>query len=204
MIVTFDIADGSFDFYKDEEWENQLISWREELEADGIDSVLSAEEVVEMTYGDELFFGEVPQIVLDRMLRQPYNRHMKTKNLINQIKAFFSGDKTMAEATRTPNYTDEMVNAMVSDYVDSPSTDTVAKLAQEFNKSTRSIVAKLVREGVYVAKARVTKTGAPVVRKVELVTQIQGYLGIEVPTLEKASKADLELVLSGIEDKMAG
>jgi len=129
---------------------------------------------------------------------------MKTKNLINQIKAFFSGDKTMAEATRTPNYTDEMVNAMVSDYVDSPSTDTVAKLAQEFNKSTRSIVAKLVREGVYVAKARVTKTGAPVVRKVELVTQIQGYLGIEVPTLEKASKADLELVLSGIEDKMAG
>jgi len=69
MIVTFDIADGSFDFYKDEEWENQLISWREELEADGIDSVLSAEEVVEMTYGDELFFGEVPQIVLDRMLR---------------------------------------------------------------------------------------------------------------------------------------
>jgi len=110
----------------------------------------------------------------------------------------------MAEATRTPNYTDEMVNAMVSDYVDSPSTDTVAKLAQEFNKSTRSIVAKLVREGVYVAKARVTKTGAPVVRKVELVTQIQGYLGIEVPTLEKASKADLELVLSGIEDKMAG
>ncbi len=110
----------------------------------------------------------------------------------------------MTEVTRTPNYTDEMVNAMVADYVDSPNTDTVAKLASEFNKSTRSIVAKLVREGVYVAKPRVTKTGAPVVRKSELVAQIQGYLGVEVPTLEKASKADLEMVLSGIEDKMAG
>ena len=110
----------------------------------------------------------------------------------------------MTEVTRTPNYTDEMVNAMVADYVDSPNTDTVAKLASEFNKSTRSIVAKLVREGVYVAKPRVTKTGAPVVRKSELVSQIQGYLGVEVPTLEKASKADLEMVLAGIEDKMAG
>jgi len=108
----------------------------------------------------------------------------------------------MTDTARTPNYTDEMVQAMVSDYVDSPNTDTVAKLASEFSKSTRSIVAKLVREGVYIAKPRVTKTGAPVVRKSELVAQIQSFLGVDVPTLEKASKADLEVVLCSINTLM--
>ena len=101
----------------------------------------------------------------------------------------------MTEVTRTPNYTDEMVNAMVADYQDNPTKDTVAKLASEFNKSTRSIVAKLVREGVYVAAPRVTKTGAPVIRKSEIVSQIQDALGVELATLEKASKADLEKLL---------
>ena len=101
----------------------------------------------------------------------------------------------MTEVTRTPNYTDDMVNAMVADYQDNPSKDTVAKLASEFNKSTRSIVAKLVREGVYQAAPRVTKTGAPVVRKSEIVSQIQAALGVELATLEKASKADLEKLL---------
>ena len=123
---------------------------------------------------------------------------MKTKNLINQIKAFFSGDKIMTEVTRTPNYTDAMVDSMVADYQDNPTKDTVAKLASEFNKTTRSIVAKLVREGVYVAAPRVTKTGAPVVRKSELVAQIQDQLGILLPSLEKASKQDLETLVSAI------
>ena len=101
----------------------------------------------------------------------------------------------MTEATRTPNYTDEMVTSMVADYQNSPNKDTVVKLASEFNKSTRSIVAKLVREGVYQAAPRVTKTGAPVVRKSEIVSQIQDALGVELLTLEKASKADLEKLL---------
>ena len=107
----------------------------------------------------------------------------------------------MTEVTRTPNYTDEMVNAMVADYQDNPSKDTVAKLASEFNKSTRSIVAKLVREGVYVATARVTKTGTPVVRKAEIVAEIQTELGAQegFPTLEKASKADLQNLLTLIQ-----
>ena len=104
----------------------------------------------------------------------------------------------MTEVTRTPNYTDEMVNAMVADYQDNPSKDTVAKLASEFNKSTRSIVAKLVREGVYQAAPRVTKTGAPVIRKSEIVAQIQDALGVEFSTLEKASKAGLERLLAAV------
>ena len=104
----------------------------------------------------------------------------------------------MTEVTRTPNYTDEMVNAMVADYQDNPTKDTVAKLASEFNKSTRSIVAKLVREGVYQAQPRTTKTGAPVVRKSEIVAQLQVELGAQAgfPSLEKASKADLQNLLA--------
>jgi len=104
----------------------------------------------------------------------------------------------MTEVTRTPNYSDEMVHSMVADYQDNPSKDTVEKLASEFGKTTRSIVAKLVREGVYQAAPRVTKTGAPVIRKAELVAQIQEVLGVEFSTLEKVSKQDLELLLSRV------
>ena len=104
----------------------------------------------------------------------------------------------MTEVTRTPNYTDEMVDSMVADYTGNPTKETVATLAKEFNKSTRSIVAKLVREGVYVAQVRVTKTGAPVVRKSEIVAQLQTELGAQAgfPSLEKASKADLQNLLA--------
>jgi len=34
---------------------------------------------------------------------------MKTKNLIKQFIAFFSGDKIMTEVTKAANYTEEMV-----------------------------------------------------------------------------------------------
>ena len=104
----------------------------------------------------------------------------------------------MTEATRTPNYTDEMVDAMVADYEANPTPDTVAKLSEEFSKSTRSIVAKLVREGVYKAAPRVTKTGAPVIRKSDLVAQINETLGVELITLEKASKQDLESLVNAL------
>jgi|TARA_B110000977_G_scaffold198036_1_gene281989 hypothetical protein len=123
---------------------------------------------------------------------------MKTKNLIKQFKAFFGRKNIMTEVTRTPNYTDEMVDAMVADYEANPSKDTVAKLSAEFGKTSRSIVAKLVREGVYKAAPRVTKTGTPVVRKSELVAQINEVLGVELITLEKASKQDLELLVSAL------
>jgi hypothetical protein len=123
------------------------------------------------------------------MLKQTYNYFINLKN------KYFSGEKIMTEVTKAANYTEEMVDAMVADYQSNPTKDTVAKLSAEFGKTTRSIVAKLVREGVYVAAPRVTKTGAPVVRKAEIVAQIQDALGVELATLEKASKADLEKLL---------
>ena len=72
----------------------------------------------------------------------------------------------MAQTTVRPkNYTDEMVAEMHTLYVANPTRETVDELAEQFGKSVRSIIAKLSREGIYVAQPRVTKTGEPVVRK---------------------------------------
>ena len=66
MIVTFDIADGSFDFYSKKEWSNQLAEWRQELADDGYEGAeaLDADELVEMMYGEEMFFETVPNIIV--------------------------------------------------------------------------------------------------------------------------------------------
>lgn len=97
--------------------------------------------------------------------------------------------------TTTVNYTDEMVTELVGAYTeaetDSARTEVVNQYAEKFGKNAASIRAKLVREGVYVAKAKVTKAGDPIVRKADLVAQIEATTGVEFPSLVKASKADL-------------
>ena len=93
---------------------------------------------------------------------------------------------------RAKNYSDEMVTEMHSLYEANPTRETVEILAEKFGKSVRSIIAKLSREGIYVSQPRVTKTGEPVVRKAELVAQINAHFDADLPTLVKASKADLQ------------
>ena len=95
-----------------------------------------------------------------------------------------------------PNYTDAMVSELVDAYVANPTRATVDEFAAKFSKPARSIIAKLVREGVYKAVARATKQGTPVVRKSELVAQIQAALGTnQLDSLVKASKADLQALV---------
>jgi hypothetical protein len=96
----------------------------------------------------------------------------------------------MAEATNV-NYSDEMVEKMVSAYTAAPTKATVEMLSNQFKKTTRSIIAKLSREGVYVPQARTTKSGEPIVRKEDIVSNIENALEIELPSLAKASKSDL-------------
>lgn len=67
----------------------------------------------------------------------------------------------------------------------------VEELAEELNKSTRSVIAKLSKMGIYQPKPRTTKTGDPIVSKLELLAQIESQLEIELPTLVKAGKEDL-------------
>ena len=121
------------------------------------------------------------QKILDKCENIYYNR------LINNWEKY-----DMANAK---NYTEEMVNAMTEAYTENPTRDTVDALAEQFGKTTRSIIAKLSREGVYVAQPRTTKSGEPVVAKAELVAH---HFGIEVPTLVKAGKQDLQRLVDAI------
>ena len=127
--------------------------------------------------------------ILDIMDNFGYNIHI----LKNKIQ--FGRIDNMAVAK---NYTDEMVNAMTEQYVANPTRETVDSLANEFGKTTRSIIAKLSREGVYVAQPRTTKSGEPVISKSELVAQISEHFGIEMPTLVKAGKQDLQKLVDAI------
>jgi len=96
------------------------------------------------------------------------------------------------------NYTDEQVKMMTTAYTETPTRETVDSLAETLGKTTRSIIAKLSREGVYQAQPRTTKSGEPVVAKAELVAQISEHFGIELPTLVKAGKQDLQRLVDAI------
>ena len=114
---------------------------------------------------------------------------MKWNNVKNKINEFIYGSISMAQAK---NYTDEMVASMTKDYQANPTRETVAQLAKQFGKTTRSIIAKLSREGVYVAQPRTTKTGEPVVSKAQFVSAIEAHFDIAMPTLVKSGKQDLQ------------
>jgi len=125
--------------------------------------------------------------ILDKKWKIEYNILILRKKLFGRI--------TMANAK---NYTEEMVSEMTTAYTDNPTRETVDELARHFGKTTRSIIAKLSREGVYIAQPRTTKSGEPVVAKAELVSEIQEHFGIELPTLVKAGKADLQRLVDAI------
>ena len=63
---------------------------------------------------------------------------------------------------KTVNYTAEQTVEIVTAY---QAGETVEALAERFQKSVRSIVAKLSREGVYKKKEYTTKNGEKVVKK---------------------------------------
>jgi len=98
------------------------------------------------------------------------------------------------------NYTEEQVNYMVKAYETEPTRETVDALADELNKSVKSIIGKLSREGVYKKTVYKTKTGEDPVTKKELVEELAGILDISANSivgLEKSPKADLKnLVLT--------
>tara|TARA_B100001094_G_scaffold223287_1_gene217421 strand:+ start:451 stop:822 length:372 start_codon:yes stop_codon:yes gene_type:complete len=98
------------------------------------------------------------------------------------------------------NYTEEQVDYMVKAYSDQPTRETVNALADELNKSVKSIIGKLSREGVYKKTVYKTKTGEDPVTKKELVEELAGILDISANSivgLEKSPKADLKnLVLT--------
>ena len=57
------------------------------------------------------------------------------------------------------NYTEEQVDLMKEQYTKNPSRETVENLAETLDKSIKSIIGKLSREGVYKKTVYKTKTG---------------------------------------------
>jgi hypothetical protein len=98
--------------------------------------------------------------------------------------------------TTTTNYTPEMTMEVVNSY---KAGDTVETIAERTGKSVRSIVAKLSREGVYVAKSKAKGVAAP--RKAELITEIATAIGTSeevIESLEKATREALELIARAV------
>lgn len=91
------------------------------------------------------------------------------------------------------NYTIDQVDSIVSQYTDGESIDAIA---ESVGKTTRSVIAKLSREGVYIAKPRKVATGA--VRKADIVAAIANHVGADLETLSKASKDDLIVLATAV------
>jgi len=99
------------------------------------------------------------------------------------------------------NYTESQVQMMIEAYTSSPTRETVENLAEELDKSVKSIIGKLSREGVYQKTEYTTKTGEKPVTKLEIVQELEELL--ELPTtalagLEKAPKSVLKILRSKI------
>ena len=89
------------------------------------------------------------------------------------------------------NYNEEQTQYIVKEYVSDPTKATVERLAYELEKSPKSIIGKLSREGVYRRSVYKTKTGESPVTKEQLVRDIEDALGLEneeLAGLEKSPK----------------
>lgn len=98
----------------------------------------------------------------------------------------------------TVNYTDEMIASMTEEYSATPTLDTAKKIADNFGKSTKSVVAKLVSLGIYQKAERKTKSGAKPIQKAQLVKAIEAHYGFEMKSLVKATKIDLQNMVDNL------
>ena len=97
------------------------------------------------------------------------------------------------------NYTPETTKYIVEHYCEKPTRETVEALALELDKTIKSIIGKLSREGVYRRQIYTTKRGEPPITKAEIVASIATLLEFEeLLGLDKAPK----LVLAKIQKKL--
>lgn len=101
---------------------------------------------------------------------------------------------------KTVNYTEAQTVELVQAYVATPTDETVKSFAEKFGKTTRSIVAKLAKEKVYVSKAK--EAGKRDMLKSEMITKIAELVGKseeQLESLEKATGVALKAVIEALE-----
>ena len=99
------------------------------------------------------------------------------------------------------NYTEEQVSNMKSVYIAFPSRETVEKLAEEYNKSVKSIIGKLSREGVYKKTEYLTKLGEKPRTKTEIVENLASKLDLDITALAGLEKAP-KVALKNLEESL--
>jgi len=103
-----------------------------------------------------------------------------------------------AASKKQENYSTETTATLLKAWAESKKDqDAVAKMATMLGKTTKSIVAKLSREKVYVKPAYKTKTGEAPISKEEIVSKIATLLNKteeELESLTKATKPVLQLI----------
>jgi hypothetical protein len=108
---------------------------------------------------------------------------------------------TSTKTVKVVNYTPEATKEIVATYTANPTKETVTSLATKFGKTSRSIVAKLSREGVYKKAEYVAKNGEkPETKesKVERVAKAIGTTAEKLGGLESATKSALDLILAAL------
>lgn len=99
-------------------------------------------------------------------------------------------------------YTQEIIDRIRREYLESPSLETARRLADEIGVTERSIVAKLSAMGIYKRKTYTTKMGGPPIKKDVYIDRISKLLDIDVcllDSLEKVTKQALILMVDRIE-----
>ena len=102
-------------------------------------------------------------------------------------------------ANKAVNYTEELTAKVISDYQDGVDLDAIAN---DIGKSVRSVRAKLVREGVYVAKPKSAsaKTSDGPTKK-ELLNKLESIAPFQVNGFMGATKSALADLLIHLETK---
>jgi len=83
---------------------------------------------------------------------------------------------------------------MITAYQANPSRDTVDMLAEDLDKSVKSIIGKLSREGVYQKQVYKTKTGEMPVTKEQLILGLADLFEIDSSKLMGLEKAPKQVI----------
>ena len=89
------------------------------------------------------------------------------------------------------NYTDKETQEIIELYLCSPTLEMVRELSVKYQKTRKSIIAKLSKEGVYKRKIYTSKSGDIPITKQEIVQMVEEALGCKLPGLDKTQKTTL-------------
>jgi hypothetical protein len=96
--------------------------------------------------------------------------------------------------TKVPNYTEAQEATIREAAATGPlNAAAAAALAETLGKTSRSVIAKIIRMGLpYATKEPTGKDGSPVEKKEAIVAEIASVVGLNLAGLEKAPKSVLQ------------